>query len=71
MRIINKNIDFTKPILSKEDNYPTLPTVEFTEDEWNTIYKGYCIESTFYSYKVVGNNYGTFWIPKCFVRLAN
>ena len=53
------------------DGWATLPTVEFTEDEWNTVYRGSCIDSTFYAYLVRGDGYGTFWIPKCYVRLVN
>lgn len=71
MNIKEPNINFTRPVFSEVDSYPTLPTVEFTEDDWNTIHLGCCIDSTFYSYKVRGNNYGTFWVPKCFVRLLN
>jgi hypothetical protein len=53
-----------------EEGWPILPTVEFTEDEWNTIYTGHCVNSTFYSYLVHSAEYGTFWIPKTHVRLA-
>jgi len=66
-----QNSNFTKPMFSEVDGFPTLPTVEFTEDEWNTVYRGSCIDSTFYSYLVSCVDYGTFWIPKCYVRLAN
>lgn len=65
------NINFSKPRLLSGDDYPILPTVEFTEDEWNTVHRGCCIKSTFYSYLVKGDGYGEFWIAKCFVRLAN
>lgn len=50
------------------EEYPTRPTIEFTEDEWNTVYTGYIVESTFYSHLVEGHGYGRFWIPKCFIR---
>ena len=66
---MNENTDFTKPIISPDDNFPTLPTVEFTEDCWNTIYTGSCIESTHSSYLVRSSVYGVHWIPKCYVRL--
>lgn len=65
-----ENINLADNIPAEDGGYPILPTVEFTEDEWNTIHIGCCIDSTFYSYLVRGHNYGTFWIPKCFVRLA-
>lgn len=65
------NSNFAKPVLSAVDGWATLPTVEFTEDEWNTVYRGSCIDSTFYAYLVRGDGYGTFWIPKCYVRLVN
>ncbi len=64
-----KTDNFCKPISSDDDGWPTLPTVEFTEDCWNTIYTGCCIDSTFDAYLVQGHGYGTFWIPKCYVRL--
>ena len=67
----NKNGNFAKPMLAAVDDFPTLPTVEFTEDDWNTVYRGCCIDSTFYSYLVRGDGYGTFWIPKVHVRLPN
>lgn len=63
--------NFAKPVPSPDDGYPTLPNVEFTEDRWNTIYRGKCIDSTFDSYLVDGDDYGIFWIPKCYVRLAS
>ncbi len=69
--IEKQNSNFTKPVLSAVDGYPTLPTVEFTEDCWNTVYLGYCIDCTFDAYLVRGNGYGTFWVPKCYVRLVN
>jgi hypothetical protein len=53
------------------NEYPTVPTVEFTEDNWNTIYTGTILQSTFYSHLVRGNGYGTFWIPKCYVRVKS
>lgn len=62
--------NFTNPVFSEKDNYPILPTIEFTEDEWTTIHLGSCIDSTFYNYLVRGDNYGTFSIPKIYVRLA-
>lgn len=66
---INHNaIDFTKPILS-EDGFPTVPTVEFTDDEWKSIYIGKCIEKSYYSYLIESKVYGTFWIGKMSVRL--
>lgn len=65
-----QNIDLTKPI-EVEGEYPTIPTVEFTEDEWTTTHLGRCINSTHDAYLVVGVNYGTFWIPKIYVRLYN
>jgi hypothetical protein len=69
--IEKKNDNFTKPVLSAVDSWVTLPTVEFTEDCWNTVYRGCCIDSTFHAYLVRGDGYGTFWIPKCYVRLVN
>lgn len=48
--------------------HPSPPMVEFTEDEWNSVYTGYIQESSFYSHKIRSEIYGTFWIPKCFVR---
>lgn len=66
---MENQIDFTKPI-KYEDGMVILPTIEFTEDNWNTVYRGKCISSTFYSYLVDGIGYGRFWIPKCYVRLA-
>ena len=65
-----KNIDLSRPLISEVDGWPTLPTVEFTEDEWNTVHRGCCIDSTFYAYLVRGDGYGRFWIPKCYVRLC-
>ena len=62
--------DFTKPIFDTE-GWSMLPTVEFTEDEWVSVYKGYCIDKTNYSYLVNSNEYGTFWISKDYVRIAN
>ena len=59
------------PFCSSFDGWATLPTVEFTEDCWNTVYRGCCIDSTFNAYLVRGDGYGTFWIPKCYVRLVN
>ena len=55
-----KDNDFSKPLLLADDEYPTLLTVEFTEDGWSTIYRGSCIERTIYSYKVRSDVYGTF-----------
>ena len=70
MKIINDLIDFTKPIPSEEDDgFPILPTVEFTEDDWNTVYIGHCVEKSIYSYLVDSSVYGRFWIPKENVRL--
>lgn len=69
--IEKQNSNFAKPVLSAVDGWLTLPTVEFTEDCWNTVYRGCCIDSTFDAYLVRGDGYGTFWIPKCYVRLAN
>jgi len=66
-----QNNNFSKPMLSVDDGWPTLPTVEFMEDGWNTVYLGCCIDSTFDAYLVRGDGYGTFWIPKCYVRLVN
>jgi hypothetical protein len=66
-----QNGNFAKPVLSSVDGLTTLPTVEFTEDCWNTVYRGCCIDSTFDAYLVRGDGYGTFWIPKCYVRLVN
>ena len=34
-----QNGNFAKPVLSAVDGWATLPTVEFTEDEWNTVYE--------------------------------
>jgi len=56
---------------TKKEYSFTSPTVEFTEDEWNTIHTGYIVESTFYSYLIEGHGYGRFWIPKCYVRIKN
>jgi len=53
------------------DVYPVLPTVLFTEDDWNTTYEGCIIESSIYSHKIRSQIYGTFWIPKENVRLKN
>ena len=53
------------------DEYPVLPTVLFTEDDWNTIYEGCIIESSIYSHKIRSQDYGMFWIPKANVRLKN
>lgn len=67
---VTMNSDFTKGISSKEDDgFPIIPTVEFTEDDWKSIYTGYCIEKSIYSYLVRSKVYGTFWIPKENVRL--
>ena len=49
----------------------TTPTVEFTEDNWNTIYTGSIVGSSIYSYLVRSSKYGSFWIPKCYVREIN
>lgn len=64
-------MDFTRsiPPIDPEQDIPVLPTVEFTEDEWNTVYEGYCTQKTFYSYLVQSAEYGLFWIPKQHVRL--
>ncbi len=62
--------DFTKPY-KVEGGFCIRPTIEFTEDEWNTVYTGSCVDKTHYSYLVNGDNYGTFWIPKAHVRLAS
>lgn len=64
-----KVMDYSKPILT--DGFPILPMVLFTEDDWNTIYEGCCVQSTFYSYLVRSYNYGTFWIPKINVKLKH
>lgn len=42
--------------------------VEFTEDNWNTVYRGGIVEETMYSYKIHSCVYGTHFIPKVFVR---
>ncbi len=63
------DIDFTIPIWT--DGFPTKPTIEFTEDGWNTVYKGSCVAKSPYAYLVDGMGYGRFWIPKCYVRLCN
>lgn len=63
-------MNLAKPI-SYEDGMAILPTVLFTEDDWNTVHTGCCIDSTFYSYLVRGCNYGTFWIPKCYVKIKD
>ena len=55
--------------MKEEDEYPIVPMVEFTEDEWTTIYEGHIVESSIYSHLVSSNKYGRFWIPKQFVRL--
>jgi len=59
--------DFSKPILIKGIN--TIPTVEFTEDNWQTVWEGHCIESSKYSYLIRSQRYGRRWIPKSNVRL--
>jgi hypothetical protein len=69
--IEKKNGNFAKPVLSAVDEFPIIPTVEFTEDCWNTVHRGCCIDSTFDAYLVRGYGYGSFWIPKCYVRLVN
>jgi len=51
------------------EEYPTLPTVLFTEDEWNTTYEGCIIETSIYSYKIRSQTYGTVWIPKSNVQM--
>lgn len=53
----------------KEEEYPTRPTYEFTEDEWTTIYTGYIVESSIYSHLIHSSEYGRFWIPKENTRL--
>jgi hypothetical protein len=53
------------------DVYPVLPTVLFTEDDWNTTYEGCIMESSIYSHKIRSQVYGIFWIPKENVRLKN
>lgn len=62
--------NYAEPIISTgEGDLPYTPIIEFTEDDWTTIYEGYCIDSTFYSYLIRSSKYGTFWIPKNNVRL--
>lgn len=63
--------NFAKPVISAVDGWATIPIVEFTEDCWNTVYRGCCVDSNFYAYLVRSNGYGTFWIPKCYVRLVD
>ena len=53
------------------DVYPVLPTVLFTEDDWNTTYEGCIMGSSIYSHRIRSQVYGTFWIPKANVRLKN
>ena len=53
------------------DVYSVLPTVLFTEDDWNTTYEGCVIESDIYSHKIRSQAYGAFWIAKVNVRLKN
>ena len=55
--------DFTKC-----DESFSKPIVEFTEDEWNTIYEGHCVDKTTLCYLVRSTVYGTRWIPKRNVR---
>lgn len=64
-------VNLAQPVISPEDGYPTLPTVQFTEDDWTTIHRGKCIDSTPLFYKVDGDGYGVFWIPKENVRIIN
>lgn len=59
--------DFSKPIMINGINI--LLTVEFTEDDWQTIYEGNCIDSTEYSYLIRSQKYGRVWVPKSSVRL--
>ena len=53
------------------DVYPVLPTVLFTEDDWNTIHEGFVMESSIYSHKVQSQFYGTLWVSKENVCLKN
>jgi hypothetical protein len=50
------------------EEYPTVPTVMFTEDEWRTTHEGSIIKSSIYGHLVRGIGYGEFWIPKCRVK---
>ena len=51
-----------------EDGIYILNTVKFTEDDWNTEYKGSNYEESFYCYLIKSHEYGTFWIPKNYVK---
>lgn len=51
-----------------EDGIYILNTIKFTEDDWNTEYKGSIYEESLYSYLIKSHEYGTFWIPKNYVK---
>lgn len=59
--------NLSRPVLI--DGYPTLRTVEFSDDEWNTIHEGSCVESSAWAYLIDSPTYGRHWIPKARVRL--
>jgi hypothetical protein len=61
--------DFTKPTGRDKNGDLIYPTVEFTEDCWNTIYTGICIGQTLYTYLIKSPQYGTHYIPKEYVKL--
>jgi hypothetical protein len=61
----------TNAVLAAVEDYPVAPTVEFTEDEWNTVYTGYIVQSSIYAHLVHSSKYGRFWIPKAHVRVVN
>jgi len=63
------NNDYTKQI--KVNGKYVLPIVEFSTDDWTTIYEGVCIEQTLYTYLIKSKTYGTYWIGKHRVRLKN
>ncbi len=63
------NPDPITTLIHREDCFPTLPTVEFTEDDWTTVYTGFVSETSVYFYYVNSITYGNFWIPKQNVRL--
>lgn len=66
--LLEKNMDYSNPIKSEDGGY-YIPKVEFTEDDWASVYTGKCIESTTHSYLVESPKYGTGWIPKENVRI--
>lgn len=53
------------------EEYPVAATVIFTEDDWNTSYEGYILESSALSHYIRSHVYGTLWVPKENVKLKN